>query len=234
MLSVFVAYSNRLNVFKLEGIVDGGHPFDPVIHGPRVRLVDGHAFLGQCRRVVDGKFLHFRVGCPIILCEKDSITEDSKIKVFTMTNKNTSAMKKRMKKIKCLTTKFNLDNVKSTNEQFQATKYSRLQQTSGCICGRGISRIQKWWKKSCRCPLNLHNYVRKLEKSPCSKIKEIHLETHSKTAQRTKFHDGFQLEDVILNCDLGFNRCSILVRMCSAKPVNFKTSVNLHLRIIQY
>ena len=42
----------------------------------------------------------------------------------------------------------------------EATKYLRLQQTSGRIQEKGMMYTQKSWTLSYRCPIDLHNYVR--------------------------------------------------------------------------
>ena len=47
------------------------------------------------------------------------------------------------------------------------------------------------------------------------------LENHFKIEQKTKFWDC-ELKMSFYNCDLGFSRCCIPMRMCLAKPVDSK------------
>ena len=69
-------------------------------------------------------------------------------------------------------------------------KYSRLQQTSGRVCGKGLTSRQKSWTKTYRCPFDLHNYVRK-----CTKISS---RTISELSKLQFFVRGFRIEDVVL------------------------------------
>ena len=51
--------------------------------------------------------------------------------------------------------------------------------------------------------------------------------TTLKLNKKQNFVMGFQIEYSFLNCDLGFNECSIPMWMCFAKTVNFKNQLLL-------
>ena len=71
---------------------------------------------------------------------------------------------------------------------------------------------------------------------PFSKRKRNLLEGHFKIEQGTEFRDGSSSgRGHFSNCALEFNRCSILMRMCFVKPVNFKKIfLSLDIRINQF
>lgn len=49
-------------------VVDGDLSSYAVVHGVDVRLVDGHTFLGERRRVVDRDVLQLGVEGPVFVC----------------------------------------------------------------------------------------------------------------------------------------------------------------------
>lgn len=55
------------DVLEDEGIVDGNLPLDATVHGADVRLVDGHALLGERGGVVDGNVVKFGVLRPVFV-----------------------------------------------------------------------------------------------------------------------------------------------------------------------
>lgn len=52
---------------ELEGIPRVPQVLYVRVHGAAERLVDGHALLGECRRVIDRNLLYLRVSRPVVV-----------------------------------------------------------------------------------------------------------------------------------------------------------------------
>ena len=61
------------DVLEHEGVVHGDLPPDLLVHGIDERLVDGHALLGQRRRVVDRDLVELRVRSPVFVEDEEQL-----------------------------------------------------------------------------------------------------------------------------------------------------------------
>lgn len=62
-----VTHLEVADVLEDEGVVDVNGLADLVVHSVDVGLVDGHALLGQRRRVVDGNVMELWVVLPVLV-----------------------------------------------------------------------------------------------------------------------------------------------------------------------
>ena len=64
---VLSLYLEIADVLEHEGVVDVDGLADLVVHGVDVRLVHGHALLGQRGRIVDGDVMELGVVLPVLV-----------------------------------------------------------------------------------------------------------------------------------------------------------------------